>query len=155
MDGTEVVDTFTGLNNVNYTWSTLDRDEGSYESGLRFDVDGVEQLDSDIRTVIVDRSPPTIVSSTPEQDAEHVPAAPPITVTFSEPLLADSVTTETVKLSLGGQEIDYTVTLSGDGLTVTLRTLHDARRDLHHYEYEIYYEARRRWGLDCPERRVI
>lgn len=102
------------------TWSTVALDEGPYEVQIHYSVDGVDSVHDEVRTVIVDRTAPVIVSSTPEAGASDVDPATPITVTFNEPLDPASLTTDTVMVFIGPDLIASTFTLSADGLVLTL-----------------------------------
>lgn len=134
LDADEVLDTFAGLNLIFTTWSAEGRDEGSYELSLRYTVDGTQRVHEDTRTVIVDRTAPTITGSTPLANSETALARAnePITVTFNEPMDPASMTAETMTLEVENQSFEYTISLSADGLTATL----DFDRDLVLTPYE-------------------
>lgn len=106
---------------LTYTWdpAATDYDEGLYEIGIHYTLDGEELVHDGIRTVIVDRTAPELVSTTPVDGAENVRPEAPITLSFTETLDPDSLTTDTLSLAIGEQDIDYTITVE-DGFTVTL-----------------------------------
>ncbi len=72
------------------------------------------------RTVTIDRTRPSVVSSTPTPDAGNVLVKDPITVVFNKAVLVSSLTDESVKLFAGVQQIGRTVRISSDGKTVTV-----------------------------------
>lgn len=119
LDGDESLNNFDG--STSYTWDTTAHDEGTYELTLSYELGGEAATSDDTRQVILDRTAPTMVSSTPEADAEEVRSDAPLTVVFDEALDPETVDAETVALSFSDdQTTDYTVALSDDGLTVTL-----------------------------------
>src|SRR5262249_8204408 len=77
-------------------------------------------------TVVVDRTPPTIVARTPGSGETNVSADEPITVQLSEPLAAASVTPTSVSVASGGVPVPATTALSADGKTLAV-TLQGAR----------------------------
>jgi hypothetical protein len=81
---------------------------------------GSATVDSAPRTIVVDRTSPTIVSRTPANGASNVHVADPIVVQFSEPVLASSVTGSAVTLSYAGAAIGYSTSLSIDGKSLTV-----------------------------------
>ncbi len=66
-----------------------------------------------------DVEPPTVVTRAPAPGAERVATDSPVLVTFSEPLFAASVNTDTVTVASGATRIGGQVTLGGDGKTLT------------------------------------
>ncbi|HVT07753.1 MAG TPA: Ig-like domain-containing protein [Polyangia bacterium] len=69
------------------------------------------------RTLIVDRTPPRIIGTTPFQYA-YAAAAQPISATFSEPMAPGSVTTATLQVTADGAAVAGPPTLSSDGRTI-------------------------------------
>jgi hypothetical protein len=119
LDDEEVLATFDG--STEYTWDTTSRDEGSYELMLRYTLGGAVRWSDDARTVIVDRTAPTLAESSPAANAEGVASDAAITLTFSEALDPASVDPTTVGIEFNGSDTtDHTVELSEDGLTVTI-----------------------------------
>lgn len=76
------------------------------------------------RTVTVDRTLPRMTSQTPANAAFLVPAGTAIHATFSEPLLASSVSSQSIQLTVNSTPFSADVSLSGDGraLTISPRT---------------------------------
>ncbi|WP_181791353.1 Ig-like domain-containing protein [Myxococcus llanfairpwllgwyngyllgogerychwyrndrobwllllantysiliogogogochensis] len=70
--------------------------------------------------VVVDRTAPRVVSRAPEPGAQDVWVKSPIQAVFSEPVNASTVTSASVRLTVGGVEVARTVSLSGDGKTMTV-----------------------------------
>ncbi|MCP4348501.1 MAG: Ig-like domain-containing protein, partial [Desulfobacterales bacterium] len=66
-----------------------------------------------------DTTPPTVSSTSPENDAESVSADSAVIVTFSEPMISDTVTTATFSLSYGTDDVTGTVTYNGTTGTFT------------------------------------
>jgi hypothetical protein len=102
-----------------YAWDTAGVAEGSHQLVARA-VFGEVTFASEARAVVVDRTPPTVVSRTPEPGAQDVWVKSPIQAVFSEPVKVGTVTSDSVRLTVGGVEVARTVSVSGDGRTVTV-----------------------------------
>jgi hypothetical protein len=102
-----------------YDWDTTREAEASYQIVAQTTVGG-QTVSSAPVTVVVDRTPPTIVSKTPDTGASNVSLKDPIQVVFSEPLAPASVTGGAVALAVAGAPADATATLGADGKTVTV-----------------------------------
>ncbi|HZI12296.1 MAG TPA: Ig-like domain-containing protein, partial [Myxococcus sp.] len=76
-----------------YRWETAGEAEGTYRLEARA-VLGEVAFESEAREVVVDRTPPRLVSRTPEAGAEDVWVRAPVRAVFSEPLKAGTVTSE-------------------------------------------------------------
>ncbi len=109
-----------------YTWDTAGVPDGDYVLRARVTYtaggfDGQPRTAiSAPRTVTIDRSRPGVTSSTPAPDATNVLLKSLITVTFNKPVLASSLTDDSVKLFAGVQALGRTVKLSSDGKTLTV-----------------------------------
>lgn len=103
-----------------FTWSTLERTPGTYQIQVKYSVEEETYFLDDERTIIVDRRAPAIDSVSPEPGISETRPASPIEVTFDEPLLASSVSVETVQFVNGEEELSYTVALSADRQTITV-----------------------------------
>jgi hypothetical protein len=103
-----------------YTWDTLGEAEADYSLTARASKNGVTPVVSDARTVTVDRTAPAILSRTPANAASNVFLADEISVTFSEPMLSSSLTTDTVKLLDGIIPVSRTATLNTAGNKLTI-----------------------------------
>jgi Bacterial Ig-like domain/Bacterial Ig domain len=111
------------------TWDTTDFNETTYQIVVRARR-GPTVVSSAARTVVVDRTPPTVTARTPAPGANQVPASELITVTFSEPLdpasLSNPEDPADVRVALlqggpgSGSAIPATATLSPDGRVLTL-----------------------------------
>ncbi len=102
-----------------YTWDTTGEAEGTYRLEARA-VLGDTAFVSPSRDVVVDRTPPQVVSRFPEPGAQEVWVQSPIRAEFSEPMKRSTVTTESVHLRVGELAVAHTVSLSEDGRTVTV-----------------------------------
>lgn len=102
-----------------YPWDTSELAEGAHRLEARA-VLGEEAFGSEGREVVVDRTPPRVVSRTPEPGAEDVWVRGPIRAVFSEKVKADTVTGASVRLTVGTVEVARTVSLSEDGRTLTV-----------------------------------
>jgi hypothetical protein len=102
-----------------FTWDTTNNPEGRYSITARATF-GTGVATSAPVTVIVDRTPPTLVSRVPQPNATDVDLTAPIVVTASEALLASTVTTSTVQLAISGNPIASKTSLSEDGTTITV-----------------------------------
>ncbi|GMU09340.1 Ig-like domain-containing protein [Corallococcus caeni] len=106
-----------------FTWDTTTEAEGTYQLSIRATRGGAV-FTSTPRTVIVDRTAPTVASFLPARDAATVGIHEAIQVTFSEPMNPLSVTEAAVGLKTGtGSAIAKTVALSADGKTLTVTPL--------------------------------
>ncbi|NMO19578.1 Ig-like domain-containing protein [Pyxidicoccus fallax] len=102
-----------------YAWDTAGVAEGAHRLEARA-VFGDVTFTSEAREVVVDRTPPSVVSRTPEPGDEEVWVRSPIRAVFSEPVKASTLTEASVRLTVGGVEVARTVSLSADGRTVTV-----------------------------------
>ncbi|RKH22647.1 hypothetical protein D7V77_26410 [Corallococcus sp. CA041A] len=106
-----------------FTWDTTSEAEGTYQLSIRATRGGAV-FTSAARTVIVDRTAPTVASYLPAKDAATVGVREAIQVTFSEPMNPLSVTEAAVGLKSGaGDAIAKSVALSADGQTLTVTPL--------------------------------
>ncbi len=74
--------------------------------------------------LVVDRTPPAVVTRSPAPDATNVWSRDPITVTFSEAILASTVTAQSVFLSSQLAALLVPFALSADGRTLTISAPH-------------------------------
>jgi len=102
-----------------FTWNTASVTEGQHRLSARARI-ADKTFSSEAREVIVDRTPPQVVSRTPTPGAENVWVRQPIQATFSEPLKPGTVTSDSVKLAVGGAEATASLSLSTDGKTLTV-----------------------------------
>ncbi|WP_158626629.1 Ig-like domain-containing protein [Corallococcus interemptor] len=106
-----------------FTWDTTSEAEGTYQLSIRATRGGAAFISAP-RTVIVDRTAPTVASFLPARDAATVGVHDAIQVTFSEPMNPNSVTESAVGLKTGtGAAIAKSVALSADGKTLTVTPL--------------------------------
>ncbi|MFP2901563.1 Ig-like domain-containing protein, partial [Corallococcus sp. 4LFB] len=106
-----------------FTWDTTSEAEGTYQLSIRATRGGAV-FTSTARTVIVDRTAPTVASFLPARDAATVGVHEAIQVTFSEPMNPLSVTEAAVGLKTGtGNAISKSVALSADARTLTVTPL--------------------------------
>src|SRR5579871_203337 len=102
-----------------YSWDTTKETEGSYQLVAQMVVGG-QIVASAPLTVVVDRTPPTIVTKSPDSGATNVSLTDPIQAVFSEALAPTTVTASAVTLALGSTAVGTTAALGADGKTVTL-----------------------------------
>jgi hypothetical protein len=102
-----------------FTWDTASVAEGAHQLSARARI-ADKTFSSEAREVIVDRTPPQVVSRTPAPGAQDVSVRQPIQATFSEPLKPGTVTSASVKLMVGGTETATSLSLSTDGRTLTV-----------------------------------
>lgn len=103
-----------------YAWDTTAEPEGSYEL-TAVARRGTASESSEARTVVVDRTAPTVTARTPAPDAQHVWVGNPITVTFSEAVAERTLSGTSVTLAVaGGADLDAELITNdgGEGLTV-------------------------------------
>jgi hypothetical protein len=96
--------------------------EGSHAlTATATDAAGNVSVLSSPATVTVDRTAPTVLSTTPAASAATVWSRDPITVTFSEPVSAATLTAQNVSVKADGVDLALqSSALSADGLTLTL-----------------------------------
>lgn len=102
-----------------YTWDTAGEAEGTYRLEARAALGDLAYVSAS-REVVVDRTPPQVVSRVPEPGAQEVWVQSPIRAEFSEPVKRSTVTKESVHLTVGDVAVAHTVSLSEDGKTVTV-----------------------------------
>jgi hypothetical protein len=109
-----------------YAWDTAPEPEGQYVLTARIrptnqGFDSPTDIVSPPRTVIVDRTPPTVVNRSPAPGSSNVRLEDPVSLTFSEAINPTSVTDASVNLLSSGSSTPKTLTLSSDGRTVTIK----------------------------------
>lgn len=102
-----------------FNWDTTKEAEGSYQLVAQM-VAGGQIVASAPVTVVVDRTPPTIVSMNPASAATNVSLTDPLQAVFSEVLAPATITAGSVTLALGNTAVGATATLGADGKTVTV-----------------------------------
>ncbi|RYZ37060.1 MAG: hypothetical protein EOO71_29545 [Myxococcaceae bacterium] len=104
-----------------FTWDTTQEAEGTYQLSVRAKRGGVSFI-SAARTVIVDRTAPTVNSFLPARNAAAVGTNESIQVTFSELMNPFSVTEDMVRLTTSDSApILKSVSLAADGKTLTVK----------------------------------
>ncbi|MGD2216952.1 MAG: Ig-like domain-containing protein [Gemmatimonadales bacterium] len=83
---------------------------------LDFLVSDTDGSTSEYFTLVPPRKRPRVVRTVPPKGATDVVLSVTVVVVFSEPIDANTSTTETVQLLLDGAPVDGTLELSGDGL---------------------------------------
>jgi hypothetical protein len=107
---------------LSYAWDTTSAAEGGHALVARATgIDGTV-VQSAGRSVIVDRTPPTIVSRLPQPGSFNADTLVPLTMTFSEPLAAATISNAGVAVTTTGTPATVTcsASLSADGKTLTL-----------------------------------
>ncbi|MFP2924161.1 Ig-like domain-containing protein [Pyxidicoccus sp. 3LG] len=103
-----------------FTWETTSEAEGEYQLTARA-ARGASSFTSAARTVVVDRTPPSIVTLTPAVSAANVSVRETPQVTFSESMKSSTVMASNAELSvIGGPALDTALSLSQDGQRLTL-----------------------------------
>jgi hypothetical protein len=102
-----------------YTWDTSGVAEGPHMLVARATHLGTSH-DSSARTIVVDRTPPTVTARVPTPGNSNVELLAPITVSFSEPMLPASVNDQALTVTVGGTAVSRGPTLSADGKTLTI-----------------------------------
>ncbi|MCP3057295.1 Ig-like domain-containing protein [Myxococcus sp. K38C18041901] len=119
MKGDTVLTTWTAAP-YTYSWDTTTEAEGEYTLVAKATRAG-STFPSVARTVVVDRTAPSIVSRQPGHGATQVSARTTVEVVFSEAVKAATVSTSNVGLTGdGGASVPVTLNLSADGRTLTL-----------------------------------
>ncbi|AGC41862.1 hypothetical protein MYSTI_00512 [Myxococcus stipitatus DSM 14675] len=102
-----------------FEWDTTQVPEGTHRIKVRA-TKGAQVVETEERTVFVDRTAPTVMARTPAPQAKNVSVREAITLSFSERIAEQSVTPETLKLLVNQGPQEATRTLSSDGMTVTI-----------------------------------
>lgn len=103
-----------------YVWSTAGETEGPHDL-MAVARRGATEVVSEPRTVVVDRTRPTVAARTPTPGDDNVWVGEPIVVTFSEPVRTATLTPGTVALEIdGGSPVAATLAPGADGRSVTL-----------------------------------
>ncbi|MFO7543869.1 MAG: Ig-like domain-containing protein [Trueperaceae bacterium] len=106
-----------------FLWDTTAEPEGAYELRARATFDG-QSVTSTPRVVTVDRTAPVVVGRTPNAGSEDVSVDALFEVTFSEPVLANTVGNDSVTVAdVGGTELAKTLTLAPDALSLRVDLL--------------------------------
>jgi hypothetical protein len=116
-DGATLTD--IGAPPYTFDWNTTTVTEKSYQLVAQTTAGG-ETVASAPVTIVVDRTPPTIVSKAPDSGASNVSLTDPIQIVFSEALAPTSVSAGAVALALTGAPVATTATLGNDGKTVAI-----------------------------------
>jgi hypothetical protein len=101
------------------TWDTAKVAEGTHTLRALARYDGRDVVSPSVM-VLVDRTPPQIVSLTPEPGASDVSLRAPIQVRFSEPIAPATIASGPATLTFGSTKVFTTTTLSPDGLLGTI-----------------------------------
>jgi hypothetical protein len=109
-----------GVSPFDYDWDTTPEREGPHTLVARA-TSGALSVDSPVRTVFVDRTPPGVVSASPASGDAEADTLQPIRVTFSEPIAPTSL--GGVTLESGGKALPLAPTLSTDGLELSIPLL--------------------------------
>jgi hypothetical protein len=105
----------TNLDTSSYVLDTRAWSEGEHTLTARASM-GTEVFTSKGRKVVVDRTPPRVISVSPKPGESNVSVDAPISVYFSEPLAASSLESAGLELSVGGRtETLEPLELSSDG----------------------------------------
>jgi Bacterial Ig-like domain len=124
--GTQNIGTITAPQ-TSFVWNTTGVGEASYSVTAQLTTGGTTTTSTAI-TVVVDRTPPQVVVSSlvPAPGASNVVLAAPIQASFSEPVLASTVTPPTIPIyNSKGSAVPTTVSLSTDGSTATVHISSD------------------------------
>jgi hypothetical protein len=117
LDGSTAIATLDAPSPYTFTWDTTGVADGPHTLVAK-STTGSPQIISGPVTVNVDHTPPTVKTTVPATGATNVVLRAPITVTFSEPMAAAS--SAGIGLSLGGNAIASTATLSADGTSASI-----------------------------------
>lgn len=100
-----------------YVWDTRTEDEREYVLTIHAFFGAREAVTPPL-TVVVDRTPPSVVERTPVEGTRNVWLWDPITLRMSEPVLASTVTESSIVVSgMGSASIRKTTTLAADEMS--------------------------------------
>jgi hypothetical protein len=100
-----------------FAWDTKKEVEGGYQLVAQSLIDG-EIVMSQPVAIVVDRTPPEIVSSVPASGDTNVSLTDPIRVVFSEALAPATIVGGAVRFAFGSVTVNATATLGADGKTI-------------------------------------
>lgn len=112
---------------TSFVWNTSGAGEGMYSVTAQLSTNGTTATSNGI-TIVVDRTPPQVVVSTlvPAIGANNVVLVAPIQASFSEPVLASTVSAAAIPIQTGGgSTVPTNVNLSADGKTATVQVTSD------------------------------
>jgi Bacterial Ig-like domain/Bacterial Ig domain len=98
-----------------YRWENPSEAEGTYTFTAKTIKSGSTDITSAPRTIIIDRTFPTLVSRTPADGAKNVLSTDEISITMSEPMLPSSIDANSVRLYIGQTELLTTTSLDSTG----------------------------------------
>ncbi|MCP3136371.1 Ig-like domain-containing protein [Pyxidicoccus xibeiensis] len=101
-------------------WDTRSISEGEHVLAVRATL-GERKFTSDSRNLVVDRTPPRVISQMPIAGSRTVSIHQTIQATFSEALDANTVSADSVKLLSQAEKMGVEVSLSPEGTFLTLR----------------------------------
>jgi Bacterial Ig-like domain len=104
-----------------YSWDTSAEPERAYSLTARAKKAGAADVISAAKQVTVDRTVPSLVSRVPINNAVNVFLADEISATFSEPMLASSVTANSAQLKIGTNVLATTAALDTAGTKLVLK----------------------------------
>jgi hypothetical protein len=119
LDGSTPIATLDAPSPYTYSWDTTGLTDGPHTIGAKATVDSQTIFSAPI-TINVDHTAPSVEMTTPSTGATDVVLRAPITITFSEPMAASSLSSSSVTLKVGGAAVATTVTLSADGTVATI-----------------------------------
>jgi hypothetical protein len=108
---------------TSFVWNTSGAGEGMYSISAQLATNGTT-VTSNAVSVVVDRTPPQVVISSliPAIGSNNVVLVAPIQASFSEPILASTVSPTSIPIQTSsGSNVPTTVTLSADAKTATVR----------------------------------
>jgi hypothetical protein len=100
-----------------HPWDTRALPERTYSLVVRASTAG-RAFNSPTRTVVVDRTPPQVVSRNPAPGAQAVSVRQVIQAVFSEPVRPGTVSPASVRLMSGASEVPSQRVLAADGVTL-------------------------------------
>ncbi len=100
-----------------HQWDTASLPERSYSLVARASKAG-RIFNSTARTVVVDRTPPQVVSRSPAPGAQKVSVRQVIQAVFSEPVRPATISAASVRLTSGSSEVSCSRVLASDGVTL-------------------------------------
>jgi Bacterial Ig-like domain/Bacterial Ig domain len=104
-----------------YSWDTSAEPEKTYSITAKAKKAGTADVTSAAKQVTVDRTAASLVSRVPVNNTVNVFLADEISATFSEPILASSVTNSSAQLKIGTNVVTSTATLDTAGTKLVLK----------------------------------
>jgi hypothetical protein len=119
IDSQKLIGSLSSPGPYEFPWDTRAESQGLHNLVAEALIGGQTVVSPGV-SIMIDRTAPTVVSMTPAPSATDVVLRQPISVTFSEPILASTFSTSSISLKVGSVTMPASATLAADGKSATL-----------------------------------